>query len=84
MSLYKVPFDFTHEEKVFRWLFIIKTNVIYDFKCYISWNIILKDISNYKNNNVFKCCINIFNICFLENRKYICRQILFQYSKVYI
>lgn len=31
MSSYKVPFDFTHEEKVFRRLFIIKTDVIYDF-----------------------------------------------------
>lgn len=31
MSSYKVPFDFTHEEKVFRWLFIIKADVIYDF-----------------------------------------------------
>lgn len=31
MSSYKVPFDFTHEEKVFRWVFIIKADVIYDF-----------------------------------------------------
>ena len=31
MNLYKVPFDFTHEEKVFRWIFIIKTNVIFDY-----------------------------------------------------
>lgn len=73
MSLYKVPFDFTHEEKVFRWLFIIKTNVIYDFKCNISRNIIFKDINNDKNYNVFKCGINVYNICLFENRKYICR-----------
>jgi len=28
MSLYKVPFDFTHEEKVFRRLPIVKTNAV--------------------------------------------------------
>lgn len=40
MSSYKVPFDFTHEEKVFRWLSIIKTNVICNCKCNIIRNII--------------------------------------------
>lgn len=46
MSLYKVPFDFTHEEKVFRRLFIIKTDVICNCKCNISRNI----ICSYTNN----------------------------------
>ena len=30
MSLYKVPFDFQHEEKVFRRIFVFKTNVIFN------------------------------------------------------
>ena len=46
MSLYKVPFDFTHEEKVFRWLSIIKTNVICNCKCNIIRNIIFSYFKN--------------------------------------
>lgn len=32
MNIYKVPFDFTHEEKVFRWVSIFKTNDLYNCK----------------------------------------------------
>ena len=47
MSSYKVPFDFTHEEKVFRWLSIIKTNVICNCKCNIIRNIIFSYFNNF-------------------------------------
>lgn len=68
MGLYKVPFDFTHEEKVFRWLSIIKTNVICNCKCNIIRNIIFSYFNNSKNNNIFKCSNNTYDFCFFENR----------------
>lgn len=68
MGLYKVPFDFTHEEKVFGRIFIIKADVICNCKCNISRNIIFTYTNNSENNNIFKCCSDTYDLCFLENR----------------
>ena len=72
MSSYKVPFDFTHEEKVFRWLFIIKTDVVYNFNCNIGWNTVFTYFNGCKNDNFYSCFKSIFDICFFENRQSIC------------
>lgn len=50
MKVYKIPFDVKHEEKIFRWLFIFKTSIIFVTNNNVFGNFFDKYVIACKNN----------------------------------
>lgn len=64
MGLYKVPFDFTHEEKKYFGGYLSLRQMLYVIASVISLGILFSYFNNSKNNNIFKCSSNTYDFCF--------------------